>query len=124
MDQAKSEPNRALVHRSLLIRDDLRTVAARIASRSAGRRSHCAEPSAQESALHNNNSNRNGFVPVVILPLKPIWGAFIGNTLAMSLLIWCVAALPSILRKRFRRAQHQCLACGYDLRGTLHQSPR
>jgi hypothetical protein len=47
------------------------------------------------------------------LPLRPIWGGFVANTLLYAATIWLVSRVPAAWRRRIRRARGLCANCGY-----------
>lgn len=59
-----------------------------------------------------------GLKPDRRLPAWPVWGAFLVTVLiwvGLLELAWQLFMLPKRLRRRSRRKQGRCLACGYDL---------
>ena len=52
------------------------------------------------------------------LPLRPIWPAFLANTILDSAALWLLFAASGIVRRRIRAHRGRCSACGYDLRGS------
>ena len=59
-----------------------------------------------------------------VLPLGIIWTGFAGCTVLYASLYLILLYMPSMftsLRQQIRRRRNQCIACGYDLRGTEHE---
>ena len=51
------------------------------------------------------------------LPIRPIPGGFVTNTLFYAAILWLVIPGPFALRRHLRRKRGLCVPCGYDLRG-------
>lgn len=49
------------------------------------------------------------------LPIFPIWGGLLGNSLCFGLAFWCAALAHSAHLARSRRARNQCTTCGHVL---------
>jgi len=47
------------------------------------------------------------------LPLRPVWGGFIANTLLYAAAAWLLSRLPAARRRRIHRARGLCPNCGY-----------
>ncbi|MHC4100398.1 MAG: hypothetical protein ACYTGY_18495 [Planctomycetota bacterium] len=47
------------------------------------------------------------------LPLRPVWGGFIANTLLYAAAAWLLSLLPAARRRRIHRARGLCPNCGY-----------
>jgi hypothetical protein len=52
-----------------------------------------------------------------VLPLRPLWPGFAGNTLAYGAVLAVVVFIPAKLRRTLRRRRGRCVKCNYDLRG-------
>ncbi len=57
--------------------------------------------------------------PQRILPLRPAWPGFLGNTVLYAVVAMAMIACASLVRRRYRGWRGRCAACGYDLRGDL-----
>ena len=57
------------------------------------------------------------FRPQRTLPLRPLWRGLALDVAAWAGLLWLVTLGPFEIRRIARRAQGQCVQCGYDLRG-------
>ncbi len=56
------------------------------------------------------------------LPLRPILGGFLINTLFYAAILWPLICGPFVLRRLIRRKRGLCVACGYDLRHADHDA--
>jgi predicted RNA-binding Zn-ribbon protein involved in translation (DUF1610 family) len=52
-----------------------------------------------------------------VLPLNPLIGRTLANTVIYAAIVWMLFAVPGVVRRRMRRKRGQCAACGYSLRG-------
>ena len=50
-----------------------------------------------------------------MLPLRPIWPGFVGNTLFHAGLLWLLVRGPFVLRRVIRSKRGQCPHCGYPV---------
>lgn len=53
----------------------------------------------------------------VVLPLRPLWGGFVVNTIGAAGVWGVVLFAPGVMRRWGRRRRGACEGCGYDLRG-------
>ena len=56
-----------------------------------------------------------------ILPLRPAWLGFLGNTVLYAVVAMGMIACASLVRRTYRGWRGRCAACGYDLRGDLER---
>ncbi len=54
-----------------------------------------------------------------LIPVRPILGGFLINTLFYAAILWLLALGPFTARRMIRRNRGLCINCGYDLRGDL-----
>ena len=57
----------------------------------------------------------DGFEPVCVLPMRPIWPGFAINTLFYAAIVWGVFAAPFALRRRRRIKRGLCPKCAYPI---------
>ncbi len=57
---------------------------------------------------------------LIVLPIRPLPGRFIINTVFYALVLWLLWSLAFATRRLIRRRRGKCVRCGYDLSGAEH----